>query len=88
MKLVTSTISDLEKHDKQSLLGRARDNDAERLEADQDGSVLVLGCGAPLGSVIGHVHLNRISADAGLTWYSHFNYYTINLISHVLALKL
>lgn len=35
---------------------------------EQDAGVLVLGCGAPLGSVIGHVHLNRISADAGLTW--------------------
>jgi hypothetical protein len=24
--------------------------------------VYVLGCGAPLGSVIGHVHANRVSA--------------------------
>lgn len=28
----------------------------------------LLGCGAPLGSVIGQVHANRISADAGLSW--------------------
>ena len=39
----------------------------EEVEERHDG-VLVLGCGAPLGSVIGFVHLNRISADAGLTW--------------------
>ena len=37
------------------------------VEEKHDG-ILVLGCGAPLGSVIGQVHLNRISADAGLTW--------------------
>ena len=27
--------------------------------------ITLLGCGASLGSAIGHVHLNRISADAG-----------------------
>eukprot|EP00981_Chlorochromonas_danica_P004389 scaffold879_cov170-Ochromonas_danica.AAC.4 len=32
----------------------------------------LLGCGAPLGSVIGKVHANRISADAGLTWLPGF----------------
>ena len=32
-------------------------------------STTILGCGAALGSTIGQVHLNRISADAGLTWH-------------------
>ena len=32
-------------------------------------SITLLGCGAALGSTIGKVHLNRISADAGLTWH-------------------
>ena len=29
----------------------------------------ILGCGAPLGSVIGHVNANRISSDAGMSWF-------------------
>lgn len=37
-----------------------------------DGEVFLLGCGAPLGSVIGHVHANRISSDAGLAWRPSF----------------
>jgi hypothetical protein len=32
------------------------------------GEIFILGCGAPMGSVIGHVQANRVSADAGLTW--------------------
>ena len=32
-------------------------------------AVTLLGCGAALGSTIGKVHINRISADAGLTWH-------------------
>lgn len=35
-------------------------------------SVFVLGCGAPLGSAIGHVHANRISSDAGFSWFPDF----------------
>jgi alpha-galactosidase len=38
------------------------------LAGSQLSPVLVLGCGAPLGSVIGKVHANRISSDAGLSW--------------------
>ena len=34
--------------------------------------VYLLGCGAPMGSVIGHVHANRVSADAGLSWLPEF----------------
>lgn len=34
--------------------------------------VYLLGCGAPMGSVIGHVHANRVSADAGLSWFPEF----------------
>jgi alpha-galactosidase len=34
--------------------------------------VMVLGCGAPLGAVLGKVHANRVSCDAGLTWYASF----------------
>lgn len=30
--------------------------------------IFILGCGAPVGSVIGKVHANRVSADAGLGW--------------------
>ena len=30
--------------------------------------VFILGCGAPLGAVVGHCHANRISSDAGLSW--------------------
>lgn len=37
-------------------------------DVEGDQVIPILGCGAPIGSVIGHVHLNRISADAGLTW--------------------
>ena len=36
------------------------------------GDVFVLGCGAPLGAVLGHVHGNRISPDAGLSWLPEF----------------
>ncbi len=36
---------------------------------DDDDDVTLLGCGAALGSTIGKVHINRISADAGLTWH-------------------
>jgi len=32
----------------------------------------ILGCGAPMGSVIGHVEANRVSADAGLSWFPEF----------------
>ena len=32
----------------------------------------LLGCGAPMGAVIGHVHANRVSADAGLNWFPEF----------------
>lgn len=36
---------------------------ALRLVTDTAGKdVFVLGCGAPLGSLIGHVHANRVSA--------------------------
>ena len=28
----------------------------------------ILGCGAPLGSALGYVQANRVSADAGLSW--------------------
>ena len=31
-------------------------------------NVFLLGCGAPIGSAIGRVHANRVSADAGLSW--------------------
>ena len=34
--------------------------------------VFILGCGAPLGSAIGRVQANRISADAGLSWNPEF----------------
>jgi len=34
--------------------------------------VYLLGCGAPMGSVIGHVHANRVSCDAGLSWFPEF----------------
>lgn len=34
--------------------------------------VFLLGCGAPLGGVLGHVHANRVSADAGLSWEPDF----------------
>ena len=34
--------------------------------------VFILGCGSPLGSLIGHVDANRVSADAGLSWYPPF----------------
>jgi hypothetical protein len=30
--------------------------------------VFLLGCGAPVGSMLGNVHANRVSADAGLAW--------------------
>lgn len=30
--------------------------------------VFILGCGAPIGSLIGYVDANRVSADAGLSW--------------------
>jgi hypothetical protein len=33
---------------------------------------MILGCGAPLGGVLGHVHANRISCDAGLSWFPDF----------------
>jgi hypothetical protein len=32
------------------------------------GAVTILGCGAPLGAMIGHVHANRVSADTGFSW--------------------
>ena len=32
------------------------------------GQTFILGCGAPVGSVIGKVNANRVSADAGLGW--------------------
>ena len=35
-------------------------------------NVFLLGCGAPLGSAIGRVHANRVSADAGLSWLPGF----------------
>ena len=34
--------------------------------------VFLLGCGAPIGSVLGNVHANRVSSDAGLSWYPDF----------------
>ena len=34
--------------------------------------VFILGCGAPLGAAIGRVNANRISCDAGLSWYPSF----------------
>lgn len=46
--------------------------------------VFLLGCGAPMGSVIGHVHANRVSSDAGLCWFPEFpspSYDTWNLPS-------
>eukprot|EP01036_Dinobryon_divergens_P004741 gene4741-6295_t len=39
----------------------------EIVTAAAGSSIFLLGCGAPMGSVIGHVHANRVSADAGLT---------------------
>ena len=30
--------------------------------------MFLLGCGAPMGSVLGYVHANRVSSDAGLSW--------------------
>jgi hypothetical protein len=30
-----------------------------------------IGCGAPIGSMLGNVHANRVSADAGM--YTHIN---------------
>jgi alpha-galactosidase len=36
--------------------------------ADEKQQVCVLGCGSPLGAMIGHVHCNRVSPDAGLSW--------------------
>lgn len=38
-------------------------------DRDMREDVTILGCGAALGSTIGKVHINRISADAGLTWF-------------------
>ena len=35
-------------------------------------NVFLLGCGAPIGSAIGRVHANRVSADAGLSWLPGF----------------
>ena len=35
-------------------------------------NVFLLGCGAPIGSVLGNVHANRVSSDAGLSWYPDF----------------
>jgi alpha-galactosidase len=34
--------------------------------------VFLLGCGAPIGSAVGRVHANRVSADAGLSWLPGF----------------
>ena len=39
-------------------------------EGGQD--VYLLGCGSPLGAMIGHVHANRVSPDAGLAWLPEF----------------
>eukprot|EP01041_Mallomonas_annulata_P010610 gene10610-22149_t len=44
----------------------------EIVTAAAGSSIFLLGCGAPMGSVIGHVHANRVSADAGLTWLPEF----------------
>lgn len=32
-------------------------------------NTFILGCGAPMGSVIGHVQANRVSSDAGTDWF-------------------
>lgn len=42
-------------------IGSASDDPAQK-------KYFLLGCGAPLGSMIGHVHANRVSPDAGLSW--------------------
>jgi len=42
-----------------------------RLSAGED--TFILGCGAPLGSVIGLVQANRIGADVSGSWYPKFN---------------
>ena len=46
-----------------------RKNTASETGGPQNsGRVFILGCGAPLGAMIGHVHANRVSPDAGLSW--------------------
>lgn len=56
--------------------------------------VTLLGCGAALGSAIGHVHINRISADAGMCYfnisipafspltYTFHSFIRLDLVSH------
>ena len=41
-------------------------------KAVEDNDIFLLGCGAPMGCMIGHVHANRVSPDAGLSWFPEF----------------
>lgn len=46
---------------------------ALQLIRDEAGdNVFILGCGAPLGSLLGIFHANRVSADMGLSWDPEF----------------
>ena len=62
MDLILSTLSEIK-------MGKSQEVQEKGNVSQSEDDVTLLGCGAALGSTIGKVHINRISADAGLTWF-------------------